>query len=521
MILRPYQVEAVKAIETGWKEHKRQLLVLPTGLGKTIVLSTVAQHRAEDGKVLILAHRDELIEQARDKYRMVTGQETAKEKAAETCLGSLWPVTVGSVQTLCRPARLERFPDDYFSTVIVDEAHHCVSDTYKRILDKFDDADVLGVTATPDRSDKKNLAKVFDNIAYEHSMRDAINEGYLCPIQAKMMPLEIDISDVKVTAGDYEVNSLADAIEPYLLEIARAIKENAADRKTVVFLPLITVSQKFCEILNEIGVNAREVNGNSPDRKETLEWFDNAPKGTVLTNAMLLTEGWDCPSVDCIVVLRPTRSRPLYTQMVGRGTRICEGKENLLLLDFLWMSQRHNLCRPASLFCKNDEDVETVTKRSRKEQIDLMGAASDAEEARMQNLAAQLKANSKKKGKLINPLDWAISIDDADLADYEESFRWESDPISDKQRKILEDNGFDTFGMTKGYASQILDRIFARSNIGLASPKQMRFLSSRGYKNVSHYPREVASMLMQAWSDAEWKPWKVPVKMRAENFIYG
>lgn len=519
--LRPYQAEAIRAVEEGWQEHRRQLLVLPTGGGKTICFATIAQHRAEMGQnVLILAHRDELIDQARDKYRNVTGGEAAKEKAAETSIGSGLPVVVGSVQTMCRASRLDRFPHDHFSTIIVDEAHHCPSASYRSVLDWFPDADLLGVTATPDRADRKSLATCFDAIAYEYSLRDAINDGYLCRIQAQMIPLAIDMSNVKISVGDYEVSSVADAIDPYLEEIAQKIKEHASDRKTIVFLPLVATSQRFCGILQGIGMDAREVNGESADRKEVLEWFDKAGPGSVLCNAMLLTEGYDCPSVDCIVMLRPTKSRALYTQCIGRGTRIHPGKENLLLLDFLWLSQRHNLCRPASLFASTEEDEAAIVEKMTKdrEAIDLMGAASDAEDSRMKSLAEQLKANAKKKGKLIDPLDWAVSISAADLADYEPAFPWEFDPISDKQRKVLEDNGFDTFGMTKGYASQILDRLFDRSRLGLASPKQIKALEKRGYREVGRWPKKLASSMIETWAKAEWKPWRVRTDMRPEVF---
>lgn len=511
--LRPYQEKAIHAVEEGWKEYKRLLLVLPTGAGKTIVFSKVAEGRT-DGNVLILAHRDELIEQARDKYKMVTGQETAKEKADETSIGSGLSVVVGSVQTLCRQSRLERFSHDHFGTIIVDEAHHAAADSYQRILSHFPDAYLLGVTATPDRADKKQLANSFDSIAYEYTMRDAINDGYLCRITAQMIPLKIDMSAAKISVGDYEVSSVADAIEPYLEEIAKQVKIYAKDRKTIVFLPLVATSQKFTIMLQNIGVNAREVNGQSEDRKEVLDWFDKAGKGTVLCNAMLLTEGYDCPSVDCIVVLRATKSRALYQQMVGRGTRPYPGKDNLLLLDFLWQSQKYSLCRPASLFATNDEDVKAVTEKTVKvkEEIDLMGAASDAEEARMQKLAEALKANAAKKKKLIDPLDWALSIDAADLVDYEPTFHWELDPITEKQRKILEGSGIDTFGMSKGQASQLLSRLFERNALGLASPKQVRTLERFGYREVAKWPRTLASRKLDQLAKVQWKKWMLKIK---------
>ena len=517
MKLRQYQEEAIQAIESGWNEYQKQLLVLPTGCGKTIVFSQVAKDRTDKGRVLILAHRDELIEQARDKYYKLTGDFTAKEKASETSIDSFLPVTVGSVQTLMRSTRLSKFPQDYFRTLIVDEAHHSLADSYQNILQHFNSADVLGVTATPDRGDKKNLGQYYDRIAYEYSLYQAVQDGYLCKLNARTVPLKIDMSSVKVRVGDYEVNSIAEALEPYLPQIAKAIAEYAGDRKTVVFLPLVSIAQEFRDILEDEGLETREVNGNSADRKETLEWFDKAGPGSVLCNAMLLTEGWDCPSVDCIVVLRPTQIRSLYVQMIGRGTRLYPGKENLLILDFLWMTEKHNLskrielCRPADLVAE-DKDRDEVTKMSAIEEIDLFGAASDAVEARRKKLAEELAAQAHKKSRLINPLQWFVSIGDMDLADYEPEFRWEMEAATAKQIQMLENAGINPEGMTKGMCSKIIDRIINRRNEGLATAKQVMCLERFGYKDVGMWPFELAKRKIDALAAVNWKPYRLLVK---------
>ena len=331
--LRPYQQAARDSIHAQWEQGRlRTLLVLPTGTGKTIVFASVAADQVRAGdRVLILAHRGELLEQAADKLQRSTGLVSAVEKAESTCLNSWFRVVVGSVQTLQRPARLERFPRDYFGTIIIDEAHHAITDGYRRILDYFESAKVLGVTATPDRGDMRNLGEVFDSLAYEYKLTDAIKEGYLCKIMAQTIPLQLDISGVALSGGDYAVGELGTALDPYLEQIAAEMVQRCRGRKTVVFLPLIKTSQKFRDLLNAKGFQAAEVNGQSADRKEVLADFD-AGKYNVLCNSMLLTEGWDCPSVDCVVVLRPTKVRSLYSQMVGRGTRLAEGKTDLLLL---------------------------------------------------------------------------------------------------------------------------------------------------------------------------------------------
>lgn len=335
MELRPYQKEAKTAVLSQWEQgNSKTLLVLPTGCGKTIVFAKIAEDRVRNGeRVLILAHRGELLEQAADKILNACGLGCAVEKAEESCIGSWYRITVGSVQSLMREKRLAQFSKDYFNTIIIDEAHHSISDSYQKILGYFDEAKVLGVTATPDRGDMKNLGQVFDSLAYEYTLPRAIKEGYLSPIKALTIPLKLDLTGVGTQAGDYKASDIDTALDPYLYQIADEMLKYCKERKTVVFLPLIKTSQKFCKILNEKGFRSAEVNGNSIDRGTVLADFDSG-KYNVLCNSMLLTEGWDCPSVDCVIVLRPTKVRGLYCQMVGRGTRLCEGKKDLLLLDF-------------------------------------------------------------------------------------------------------------------------------------------------------------------------------------------
>ena len=309
MELRPYQSEAKEAIFQEWdKGVLRTLLVLPTGCGKTIVFAKVTEDCVRRGdRVLILAHRGELLDQAADKIAKATKLGCATEKAEQSCLGSWFRVVVGSVQTLMREKRLGQFPADYFNTIIIDEAHHSISDSYQKILAHFDKARVLGVTATPDRGDMKNLGQVFGSLAYEYTLPKAIKAGYLSPIKALTIPLKLDLSGVAMQSGDFKAGDIATALDPYLYQIADEMEKYCKNRKTVVFLPLVKTSQKFRDILIEKGFKAAEVNGESKDRAEVLEAFDRGDYN-VLCNSMLLTEGWDCPSVDCIVVLRPTRS---------------------------------------------------------------------------------------------------------------------------------------------------------------------------------------------------------------------
>lgn len=516
MELRPYQQEAKDAIFHSWDEGiQKTLLVLPTGCGKTIVFAKVAEECVRQGdRVLILAHRGELLEQAADKIGRSTGLGCATEKAEETCLGSWFRITVGSVQSLMRESRLNRFNEDYFNTIIIDEAHHCISDSYQRVLNHFHDAKVLGVTATPDRGDMKNLGSVFENLSYEYTLPKAIKEGYLSPIKAVTIPLQVDLTGVGVQSGDFKVGDLGTALDPYLERIAEEMKKYCADKKTVVFLPLVKTSQKFRDLLNAKGFRAAEVNGESKDRAEILEDFDK-DKYNVLCNSMLLTEGWDCPSVDCIVVLRPTKVRSLYCQMVGRGTRLSPetGKDHLLLLDFLWHTERHELCHPAHLICESEEVAQKMTENLEKEAgfpVDIeeaeQTAADDVVAQREEALAKQLAEMKRRKRKLVDPLQFEMSIQAQDLSGYVPAFGWEMAPPSDAQKKTLEKLGIMPDEIDNaGKASKILERLDKRRKEGLTTPRQIRFLEGRGFQHVGTWQFDTAKHLIDRIAGNGWR----------------
>lgn len=511
--LRPYQQQARERIHAEWENgHARTLLVLPTGTGKTIVFASVAADQVRAGdRVLILAHRGELLEQAADKLQRSTGLVSAVEKADATCLNTWFRVVVGSVQTLQRTARLERFPRDYFGTIIIDEAHHAITDGYRRILDYFGSAKVLGVTATPDRGDMRNLGEVFDSLAFEYKLTDAIKEGYLCRIMAQTIPLKLDISSVTMSGGDYAVGDLGTALDPYLEQIAAEMAQRCKGRKTVVFLPLIKTSQKFRDLLNSHGFRAAEVNGQSTDRKEVLADFD-AGKYNVLCNSMLLTEGWDCPSVDCVVVLRPTKVRSLYSQMVGRGTRLSPGKSDLLLLDFLWMTDKHELCRPADLVCEDRAVARQMT-----ENLAQTGCPEDIEEAAVQAsedvvaqreeaLAKQLEEQRRKKARLVDPLQYEMSIQAEDLAGYVPAFGWEAGPPSAEQTAALEKMGILPDAVeSAGKASLLLDRLNKRRAEGLTTPKQIRVLERYGFQSVGTWSFDAAKHMIDRIAAGGWR----------------
>lgn len=524
MELRPYQQAAREAVEAHWADgYNRTLLVLPTGCGKTIVFAHITADCVRQGnRVLILAHRGELLDQAADKIHKAVKLGCAVEKAEETCLGSWYRVVVGSVQTLMRERRLSQFAPDYFGTIIIDEAHHAISDSYQRILNHFPDARVLGVTATPDRGDMKNLGAVFQSLAYEYTLPKAIKEGYLSPIRAMTIPLKLDLTGVSVQAGDFKAADVGNALDPYLYQIADEMAKYCMERRTVVFLPLVKISQKFRDILCSRGFRAAEVNGESQDRAETLSAFERG-ETNVLCNSMLLTEGWDCPAVDCIVVLRPTKVRALYSQMVGRGTRLYPGKDHLLLLDFLWHTERHELCHPANLICENEEVAKQMTANLE----EAAGSAVDLEEAeraasedfvqqREEALAKQLSEMRSRKKKLVDPLQFEMSIQAEDLSGYVPAFGWEMGPPSEKQTKTLEKLGIlpDEIEST-GKAQKLLDRLAKRREEGLTTPKQIRLLERRGFRNVGTWPFESAKHMIDRIAA---NGWHVPPGIRPAEY---
>jgi superfamily II DNA or RNA helicase len=380
-----------------------------------------------------------------------------------------------------REKRRERWPRDHFGLVVADEAHRAMSDSWQKVLRHFDGhAHVLGVSATPERSDKKNLGRYFENIACEVTLLDLINQGWLSPIKVKTVPLGMDLRSVRTSRGDFSADDLGHALEPYLEQIADVLVEHR-HRKTLVFLPLIAVSKRFAEICRERGLLAEHIDGQTNERKATLERF-RKDETRILCNAMLLTEGYDEPSIDCIVCLRPTKVRALYSQIIGRGTRIWPGKDHLLVLDFLWQAEEHSLMRPANLIAEDEADAKALTEK--------IGADGDLEEAREEvnadrtrSLTDRLRANQTRRGSVLDPIELAVSLNEAALADYVPTMAWQAAAPTSKQLDVLAKFGLDTISIqNKGHASLILDRLITRRKLGLATPKQVRVMRRHGHQ---------------------------------------
>lgn len=464
----------------------------------TICFANIANrfHTKRGERTLVLAHREELIEQAADKIARSTGLIASIEKAERRADRSA-PVVVASIQTM-QGDRLATWEKNHFGLIVCDEAHHALADQWQATLNHFDTR-VLGVTATPDRGDKRNLAVYFQNLAYECTLFDLIAQQYLSPILIRSVPLKIDLNAVKMTSGDYDSNGLDAAITPYLKEIARYLAENCADRKKiVVFLPLITTSKRFVEECIAAGVTARHVDGMSPDRKEILTSFGRGDF-TVISNAMLLTEGWDEPGVDCVVYLRPTKSRSLYAQAVGRGTRLCEGKKNMLLLDFLWLHERHDLAKPASLVAKDKKEEEGITEALMShEERDLSEAVEDAANEREAALIRLIAENAAKSERFLPIEQVGALLKDKKIREYSPVFGWETAPVTEGQKKVL-----DRFGLrcqTKGEASLVIGRLFERSRDKLATVRQLMWLVRMKHPS----PETATAKEAKAFLDEKW-----------------
>jgi ATP-dependent helicase IRC3 len=366
--LRDYQRDALAAIAAGEARGlRRMLVVLPTGTGKTVIFAHLVADRP--GRALILAHREELLDQAAAKLRLVDPDADIGVVKADRDQRAA-RVVVASVQTLAVPGRLARLGSG-FATVVVDEAHHAPAVTWReRILTALGALDgqggplVLGFTATADRGDGVGLASVFEEIVFERDLLAMIAAGYLADLRALRVGVAVDFRRLRVRRGDYTAGELGEALEaasaPEL--VANAYREHAADRKGLVFTPTVELAYQMAGALSARGIPAEAVDGTGPT-EERRSVLTRLRDGTtqVVANCALLTEGFDEPSIACVVIARPTRARPLYTQMVGRGTRLHPGKPDCLILDVVGVAGHHELVTAADLAGLDPDALEGKT----------------------------------------------------------------------------------------------------------------------------------------------------------------
>ncbi|MGE0551747.1 MAG: DEAD/DEAH box helicase [Kofleriaceae bacterium] len=484
--LRPYQRSAVEGVLAAFRAgHRSTLLVLATGTGKTVVFAEVARRGVERGRrVLVLAHRTELITQAAEKLANagVEAQVDQGERRASEA-----PCVVASVQTLRGP-RLERWARDAFDLVVVDEAHHATAASYRAVLERFTSAKVLGVTATPDRLDGHGMGEVFESVAYRYELRQAIRDGWLAPIRARRVAVDgVDLATVHTRAGDLDRSELAAimAHEEALHGVAVPLLELAGSRPTILFGVDVAHAKALAGVLNRyVPGAAMAVDGgaSAAERADVLASFRSG-EFRFLVNCALLVEGYDEPSIACVAVARPTKSRALYAQMVGRGTRLAPGKEDCLVLDFTGQAGRHRLVGPADVLAPGgiDDDV--------RERIE---AALDVDALELDELLATARsevAEDRHRAKVLAVARYRAEEVDPFLGGLPDAPRtaWAVDSASSRQRDALAQAGFVDLPpeLTKGEACRWLDAIAARRSAGLATVKQVRLLRRYGIDAVS------------------------------------
>jgi len=336
--LRPYQQEALDSICENYANGiNKQLVVLPTGAGKTVIFSHLPLIKQDCLPMLVLAHRSELLDQARTKIMASNPELTVEIEQAERKAGKV-DVVVASVATLGRNGtpRIEEYPKDYFKSIVIDEAHHAAAPSYRRVVDYFSPDFLLGVTATPQRSDSTRLIDVFQEIVYYKSIQDLIEDKWLCPLVGFRVKSNTDISQVQITNGDYAQGQLEDIIDTpeRNAHIVAAYRDLAPDKKAIVFASGVNHAEHLALSFRQASVETAVIIGTTPreEREEILAHFATG-KISVIVNVGVLTEGFDEPSVQAIILAKPTRSALLYTQIVGRGTRLHESKEHCIIID--------------------------------------------------------------------------------------------------------------------------------------------------------------------------------------------
>lgn len=507
MELRPYQRECVAAIVGKLRENRSTIAVLATGLGKTICFAEAVRMSLSmpSRRAIVLAHREELITQAADKIRAVTGIECAIEMADSRAMEDGFrraPVVVSSIQTQNAGRgdrrRMHRFRNDHPWFVVVDECHHAPSASYRNVISHYmanPSSKLLGVTATPDRLDKKAMGQVFESVAYQYDVADGIRDGWLVPVMQRYVQCsDLDLSSCGTSAGDLKLNDLEEALERSLQQMVVPMVEIAGDRRTLVFAATVKHAERIAEILNRPALGtggAAIVHGGTPKeiRRDVFRQYGEG-KIQYLVNVAVATEGWDDPAQDgkgvqVIAMMRPTQSRALYCQMLGRGTRTLPGvidglaeveerrgaiadsaKPSVLVLDFLGNSGRHTLVHAGDVLAgsMDDKTVRRYRKAAERqgvpEEIDVLAMLDHAE--REQRKAEEARTREHLVGKArfkmqdIDPFD-ALGIVPKSVPWWQRRI-----PATVKQRAMLERSGLVIpKDLDTGSASQLIDRLMS------------------------------------------------------------
>lgn len=521
---RPYQAEAIEAVHDAWEANRATLLVMATGTGKTYTFCRMLVRRRDQGygRALVLAHRIELIDQAIAACERagLTAEAECGDRLARPHGDLVTPpadVVVATVQTL-RGRRLDRWPETAFGTVVIDECHHATAQSYRSVLDRFPLARVLGVTATPDRGDGVGLGGVFEHVAYRYEMIDAIREGYLCPIRVTALDSpELDVGTIRVTrqehGRDLNAGDIAQQLDTSesLLALATQIVEKVGDRPTVVFTPSVMMAHRLADTLAHVSHRrASAIDGMSAldDRARILAEYA-AGEIQFVTNCAVLTEGWDAPQTAAVVILRPTKSRALYAQMIGRGTRIAPGKVDCLVCDLTCNSDDHTLISP--LDCLGGKPLSDAVRKLAQSAVadgdDVTAAvekaekiANEREEARRkrrdERAKTKVKARVKYGEREINPFREWIARTKSDVHPM--------NPLARKIERLLAAGVDVPANVTPEQCDAWSAMIAQRAAAGLCTLKQAKVLRKRGlrWRDVS---REEAGAVITALAAAGWR----------------
>lgn len=502
MNLRPYQQAALEAVRAAYRQkHRAALVVMPTGTGKTVLFAEIS--RLAKGPVLVLAHRQELVEQARAKIAAwcndVVAVEMAQRRDFTRPDGSRPKIAVASIQTLQK--RLHELPRDAFRIVVVDEAHHATADSYRAVLDHFD-AHLLGVTATPDRSDRVPLGTVFSTVAFEYDMRTAIRDGFLCPIRSFVVQTKADFSHVRKVAGELATRDVEAVLnqELHLAEIAAPILRERGSRPTIVFAASVAHAHSLARVMNELAGSpdfAAAVDGSTPFelRAPTLDRFRQRAI-QVLVNCSLFTEGFDVPDIALVAIARPVLSRAFYAQMVGRGTRIAPGKQDLLVLDFVPTNCRHSLAQAVDIFAAADPEVQQRARRIAAE-ASAEGQAIALEQA-LELAQQEQEAQQATVAYQLQRRDPFASIG-IDLSAYARRSRG-GETASAEQLEFFRRAGLPTepvARLSRQQAEALREALLDRKAVGLCTPKQAKQLVACGIDPRDLYYDEAKELLRE------------------------
>lgn len=489
MQLRPYQIQIVDEVVSS--DRNRLLIVLPTGGGKTIIMAAICDKKNQ--KTLLLAHRDELLYQAKNRIKDYAPHiKTSICSEGNTDFSG--DVVIGSVQTLCR--RIDQVHKFNPSVIMVDEAHHAQAETYKQILHSVESAQWIGVTATPDRSDNKDIEQIFGKpIQYSRTIRQMIQDGFLSPLISKKLFTHVDLGTIRSNGEDFSCASLAERVdikERNEFVVDKYI-EHASDRKAIFFGCNVAHAENLNEIFLERGVKSDVIHAGLPmeERREILQKFSSRELD-VLVNCLILTEGFDDPEVSCIGMTRPTKSYSLYTQCIGRGLRIHPTKKNCLILDFTDVV--HNKKKPITL----EEAVPRDKEEKDKEEKSKSGATTRNEtlEFEIDTINAKFNWHDLKNGI------YALSDKNSYLYIYQYDGNYYYDHYTPKMEKIYISQPFSEFDLCYhqaiDYATKKMDKTkFDDRHLEYcASKKQISYIRALGYRGSDPTTLGQANMLI-------------------------